>query len=586
MRMTGSMRKAGRRTAGTIRPVEPTKIILYDYERFSGLAGPVTEPEPGLPYRVAYRSMLAAEPHRVRAVLLMAAAIVVEFTMMTWLLLPSHWTVRLDPYGMLPWYVPAADRAMLVMIALIEIFRLVSVVSNVHAMLAARDPVPVPPEPGTRVAFITTCVPGKEPLEMVRETLSAALRVRHDGVLHVWLLDEGDDPEIREMCEWMGVRHFSRRGVPHWNRPKGSFRAKTKHGNYNSWLDAHGDDYDFFVSVDTDHVPLPEFCERMLGYFRDPRVAFVVGPQVYGNYTSAVTKAAESQQFLFHSLIQRAGNRYGAPMFVGTNNAVRIRAIRQIGGLYDSITEDMATGIEFHRSRDPETGERWMSVYTPDVLAVGEGPSSWTDFFSQQLRWSRGTYETLLTQFWKAAFRLSPGRLFNYTLMVTFYPMSALNWLLAGLSATLFMAVGGSGVTVPMDVWLMLYGDAALLQVMLYTWNRRHNVSPHEPEGSSGVAGMVMSALSAPIYVASLIGAALRRPSRFVVTPKGDSASPDRLATFRIHLWWALIFGAGLLLAALWTGHVHLVMTLWAILALVICLGPVATWAWNSRGAR
>lgn len=67
----------------------------------------------------------------------------------------------------------------------------------------------------------------------------------------------------------------------------------------------HGDDYDFFASVDTDHVPLPDFLERMLGYLRDPDVAFVVGPQVYGNYTGLVTKAAESQQFLFHALIQR-----------------------------------------------------------------------------------------------------------------------------------------------------------------------------------------------------------------------------------------------------------------------------------------
>ncbi|MEU4537716.1 cellulose synthase catalytic subunit [Streptosporangium sp. NPDC023825] len=567
-------------------PADAAKIAPYDYERFSRLAGPVTEPEPGVPYRVSYRSLLATEPHRVRAVLLMVAALLVEFTLMVWLLLPEHWTVRPDPYGTIPWYLPVADRIMLVAIALIEVFRLVSVVSNVHAMLAARDPVPVAPEPGTRVAFITTCVPGKEPLEMVRETLAAALKIRHDGVLDVWLLDEGDDPDIHELCDWLGAHHFTRKGVPEWNQPKGAFRAKTKHGNYNSWLDAHGDDYDFFVSVDTDHVPLPEFCERMLGYFRDPRVAFVVGPQVYGNYDAGVTKAAESQQFLFHSLIQRAGNLYGAPMFVGTNNAVRIRALKQIGGLYDSITEDMATGIEFHRSRDPETGQRWMSVYTPDVLAVGEGPSSWTDFFTQQLRWSRGTYETLLTQFWRAAPKLSPGRFFNYTLMVTFYPMSALNWLLAGLSATLFMAVGGSGVTVPMDVWLMLYGDAALLQVMLYTWNRRHNVSPHEPEGSSGVAGMVMSALSAPIYVTSLIGAALRRPSKFVVTPKGDSASPDQVATFRIHLWWAAIFGGGLLLTIFWTGHIHLVMTLWGILALVICLGPLTTWAWNLRALK
>lgn len=77
-------------------------------------------------------------------------------------------------------------------------------------------------------------------------------------------------------------------------------------------------------------------------------------------------------------------------MFVGTSNAVRIKALKQIGGLYDSITEDMATGFEIHRAKNPATGRKWRSVYTPDVLAVGEGPSAWTDFFTQQMRWSRG----------------------------------------------------------------------------------------------------------------------------------------------------------------------------------------------------
>ena len=82
-------------------------------------------------------------------------------------------------------------------------------------------------------------------------------------------------------------------------------------------------------------------------------------------------------------------------MLVGTNNAVRIAALRAIGGLQDSITEDMATSLVLPRRRNPETGSV-ASVYTPDVLAVGEGPTSWTDFFSQQHRWARGTDEILL----------------------------------------------------------------------------------------------------------------------------------------------------------------------------------------------
>ncbi|MET9847483.1 cellulose synthase catalytic subunit [Streptomyces ossamyceticus] len=545
----------------------------YDYDTHSRLAGPLTEPS-GPVHRVRYTKLLAKEPHRIRAVLLMTLAPVLTGVLLVYLVWPTHWVER---EGADSWLV-GLDIAMLTAIGLIELFMVVNVVSIAHATMVARDPIPVVPEPGTRVAFLTTYVPGKEPLSMVRATLEGATRTRHDGHLDVWLLDEGDDDRARALCAELGVRHFTRRGIAEWNLPKGPHKARTKHGNYNAWIAAHGEEYEFFASVDTDHVPLPNFLERMMGYFRDPDVAFVVGPQVYGNYTAPVTKAAESQQFLFHALIQRAGNRYRAPMFVGTNNVVRVAALRQIGGLRDSITEDMATGFELHRHRNPATGAYWRSVYTPDVLAVGEGPASWTDFFSQQMRWSRGTYETLLTQYWKAPFTMPWGRLFSYTLMLVYYPMTAVNWLLGVVSCVLFLCFGASGTQVTASVWLMLYSDAAALQVGLYLWNRRHNVSPHEPEGSGGLAGMAMSALCAPIYLKSLGAALLRLPCRFVVTPKGGDASPDRLLTFRIHLFWAAVLSASLT-ASLLLGHSHVAMRTWAVLATAVSLAPVGVWA-------
>ncbi|MFE4306584.1 glycosyltransferase family 2 protein [Streptomyces sp. NPDC056891] len=552
----------------------------YDYDTYSRLAGPLTEPDPET-YRVRYRSLLSKEPHRVRAVLLMTLAPVLSALLLVYLVWPSHWTVREGGDRRLV----HLDTVMLVSIGLICFFMLVNVTAIAHATMVARDPIPVYAEKGTRVAFLTTYVPGKEPLTMVRGTLEGATRLRHDGLLDVWLLDEGDSTEAKALCAELGVRHFTRAGVPEWNRGKGVHKARTKHGNYNAWLAMHGDAYDYFASVDTDHVPLPDLLERMLGYFRDPDIAFVVGPQVYGNYTGIVTKAAESQQFLFHALIQRAGNRYHAPMFVGTNNVVRISALKQIGGLYDSVTEDMATGFELHRRKNPRTGHYWRSVYTPDVLAVGEGPASWTDFFAQQLRWSRGTYETIVKQYWKAPFRTPPGRFLNYTLMLAYYPMTAVNWLLGILSGVLYLWFGASGTQVSTSVWLMIYSDAVALQIGLYLWNRRHNVSPHEPEGSGGLAGMAMSAFSAPIYLKSLGSAVLRTRGRFVVTPKGGETSPDRIMTFRIHLFWAAVLIASLA-ASVHFGHTHAAMRTWAFLALVIALAPIGLWTFTALRRR
>lgn len=576
---TTQLRVPSQTRTGAFRRIKKT-LPKYDYEHYSRLAGPLTQPDPNKPYRVEYRSLISQEPHRIRVALMLAAAPVLSLVLLFWLLQPEHWTERDYPAFD---FLPALDIVMLVSIGLIEFFRCMNVLSNAHATLVARDPVPVVPETGTRVAFLTSFVPGKEPLEMVTKTLEAAVKLRHRGLMHVWLLDEGDDPEVKEVCARLGVHHFSRKGIAKWNQAKGPHRAKTKHGNYNAWLDAHGDDYDFFASVDTDHVPLPNYLERMLGFFRDPDVGFVIGPQVYGNYDNFVTKAAESQQFLFHALIQRAGNKYGAPMFVGTSNAVRIKALKQIGGLYDSITEDMATGFEIHRHKNPATGKKWRSVYTPDVLAVGEGPSAWTDFFTQQMRWSRGTYETILKQYWKGWYSLPPSKLFNYTMMIIFYPMSALNWILAALSCALFLGLGASGVNIDPTIWLMLYGNASALQIGLYVWNRRHNVSPHEPEGSGGVAGMVMSALSAPLYAKALIDSALRKKSKFVVTPKGDSASPDRwFGTFRYHWYFIAIFGASIAAGFVY-GHAHPAMIIWATFAMLITATPIFAWRYMLR---
>ncbi|MFC5722895.1 glycosyltransferase [Streptomyces gamaensis] len=510
----------------------------------------------------------------------------VSSALLAWLFWPEHWVVR---GGWVGW----VDGAVLVCVGLVEVFRLVGVVSVAHASWAACDPVPVAAAPGGRVALCTSFVPGKEPLSMVEATLRGAVGVGYEGgVVDVWLLDEGDDAEARALCARLGVRHFSRKGVARWNCGSGRFRARTKHGNYNAWLDEHGDDYDFVACVDTDHVPLPCFLERMLGYFQDPDVAFVVGPQVYGNAVGGVARGAESQQFVFHALVQRAGNRYGVPMLVGTSNCVRVGVLRQVGGLYDSITEDLATGLEIHRRRNPLTGRRWRAVYTPDVLAVGEGPSSWTDFFSQQLRWSRGTFETLFGQFFRVVWSLSPGRLWNYLLLMSFYPMAALTWVLGGVACVCFLVLGGAGLAVPWQVWLMWYGDAVVLQVALYVVNRRHNVSPHERLGSWGVVGMVMSALAGPLYARALGQALLRRRPGFVVTPKGDSASPDGVRTFRCHLGWCLLF-AGCLAASWVWGRGVAVMRVWGTVALVTALVPVTVWGmgrmrewWRTSGAR
>jgi cellulose synthase/poly-beta-1,6-N-acetylglucosamine synthase-like glycosyltransferase len=567
---------------GTLAPVDDTLAASpFDYERFTQLAGPLTEPDADEPYRVQYRGIHHSRSERMTVKLVALLLAVVDVRFIYWLVVQSH-----HPHlGVWLWtwtgHAAATDAYILLLVGMafgsiiMQLFLLMNVLTVSRACLVARDPLPVEPDTTLRVAFLTTIVPGKEPIEMVTRTLTAAKEIVYGGLFDVWLLDEGDSPEVRQLCDRLGVQHFTRKGRGYLDLPTGIFASKTKHGNHNRWLWEHGGEYDIVMVIDPDHVPLPIMAERLLGYFRDPDVAFVVGPQFYGNQGHRITRWAESAQYLFHSVIQRAGNRRGCAMLVGTNAAIRTSAIRQ--GYAASITEDMATSLRIHASKNQATGRAWRSVYTPDLVAVGEGPSSWTEFFGQQTRWSAGTFDALMRQVWRVGFKLRPGAMLHYFLMLTYYPSIAIGWIIGIAISACYLGFGISSLRTDGGWWLTYYVDIAAMQFLLYRFMRRHNVSPHEPTGSSGLSGMVVSALTAPVYARSLIKVLLRRKLSFNVTAKGAAASPDRLWTFRYSLMWSVV-PLTLIAIAIIRDRPYPMMLAWTAIILAVCLTPVGIW--------
>jgi cellulose synthase/poly-beta-1,6-N-acetylglucosamine synthase-like glycosyltransferase len=540
------------------------------YKEASRLAGNFM-PLKGKQYRVSFKRLANKRDAR-RTLLLATANVGVEVGFLTWLLISL-----LKPIWDASATIGAAFIALLICIFVIESFRLISIIAFSMSALWSRNPVPVRPKRGDRVAFTTTIVPAKEPFEMVRKTLEAMKQVQYNGTYDVWLLDEGNSPAIKKACREMGVRHFSRKGKAAWNTESGRFRARTKHGNHNAWLAAHGAKYDYVLSVDSDHIPHPSFAKRMLGYFRDPDVAYVVGPQVYGNTETVIARGAESQSYVFQATIQRAANAYGAAMFVGTNHAYRVTTMMQIDGFQDSITEDLLTGMKIHSTRNPDTGKFWKSVYTPDVLAIGEGPSSWTDFFSQQLRWARGANETLLKHFVPMFIRLPWGARLHYGLIIWCYPAAAITWTVGIAVSMLYLFLGTTGVGLQDKTWLALYADVLAAQVILYAWLRRYNVSPHEEKKSFGISGILFSIFAAPVYAVALFSTLTRRKSGFVVTAKGDTTSPDHWLTFKYHIFWATLVG-GFLGYTILIGNTHPNVKIWCVIALTSCLAPLIMW--------
>jgi hypothetical protein len=196
--------------------------------------------------RVRYRRVLTVRQHLVMLGL-GVSQMALAGALTVYLLLPGH-LPRLVSGDYLRDAITVAGFTVMIMLQVIVGLRTWVLT---YFAARARDPLPMAHPAGLRVAVLTTIVPGKEPVELVMTTLRAMKRVRHDGPLDVWLLDEGDDEAVRGRCEQVGVRHFSRKGHPEWNQPSGPFRAKTKHGNHNAWRAAHEGDYEVPRSLRT-----------------------------------------------------------------------------------------------------------------------------------------------------------------------------------------------------------------------------------------------------------------------------------------------------------------------------------------------
>ena len=170
-------------------------------------------------------------------------------------------------------------------------------------------------------------------------------------------------------------------------------------------------------------------------------------------------------------------------------------------------------------------------------------------------------------------------------MLLAYYPSAAISWVLGALNLLSFLLVGVGGLAVTAELWLMLYVNSAVLHIGVYFWNRKHNVSPHEQEGSSGRrrhghVGDVGAGLRAGAEAgAAAAGARLRRH------PQGRGLRRPRSASSG-GTWAGALLLVGALIASIPLGHMHVAIHAWAVFSALMCLLPVALWMGSTVAAR
>ena len=429
-----------------------------------------------------------------------------------------------------------------------------------------KRPLPMTPSDGYRVAFITTFVPQSESTSLLHQILPAMVAVEypHD----TWLLDEGGSAEVQAICDDYGVRYFTRSGVAKYNTESGQFASRTKGGNHNAWYDSHAGGYDIVAQMDTDFIPSPTFLSKTLGYFNDPEVAFVGTPQIYGNtLQSGIARGAAQQQYGFYGPIMQGMSGADTALMIGANHVVRVAALADIGFYAGHLTEDLLTGMTLHT-------RHWKSVYVPEALAVGEGPTSWEGYFSQQMRWAFGCIDILFRHSAKIFVRMGPRRLLRYLVLQQYY----FNGLALGVGVTLltiYFVFGDPPSEMGLLPIFMFYVPLLCWQGFTACWLRHYNIDPVNERGIM-LHGAAVAIAVIPIYLLALVGVVRGKRLSFKVTSKGQDC-PQQEASIRLfvpHILLGTVTAIGVVVG-ISLHHTSVVLLFWGCANTFVMYGIV-----------
>lgn len=223
--------------------------------------------------------------------------------------------------------------------------------------------------------FIPCC---GENINVIRNTIHHATQISWPNEkLHVYVLDDGKDENVKIAASLYGATYLTRKNLE--LRKAGNLRAAF--GRTSS---------PFILILDCDFAARRDILLHTIPYLlADSKTAIVQTPQYFCTKSSEgwLQKGAAYVQELFYRLVQQSRQYMGkgAAICVGSCAVYRRQALKPFGGTYPiNFSEDVHTGYQL-------IDHGWKIKYLPINLAKGLCPASIRQFFTQQLRWCRGS---------------------------------------------------------------------------------------------------------------------------------------------------------------------------------------------------
>lgn len=350
--------------------------------------------------------------------------------------------------------------------------------------------------PELTVAVFVTSAPG-EPLSMFERTLAACARLRHPHT--TYLLDDTRDPRFGELAAQHGAVWLELLDVP-----------GAKAGKINRALAVT--DEAFVLVLDPDHIPFPEFLDRVLGHFADERVGFVQVSQAYYNQHRSFTAVGAAQQtYAFYGPGQMGLYGHGASVAIGANCTFRRTALDSIGGHGIGLAEDLVTSIRLHAGG-------WRSVYVPEIVSRGLVPEDLGSFQRQQRKWARGVFEVAFAELPRLFGRLTWRQRLSYLTIATYY-LNGLTTLFFLVLPYVYLWTGAQPAAMAFDAFLAYVLPVGVAAITMYLLVQRWFCDPSSERGLH-FAGLILKASCWHVFLTGTMLAILRADLSYVPTAK------------------------------------------------------------------
>lgn len=366
---------------------------------------------------------------------------------------------------------------------------------------------PPKPERLTRRPAVAFVVPVyNEPYDIVDRTLTACREVRWPRTV-LYLLDDSKGDKERADMERLARKHHAILV----RRPN---NVGYKAGNINNGV-AKAIKEEFFVILDSDQAPLPDFLEKTMDHFTDEDVFFVQTPQYYINDDTPLRRAAKIGTNIFYQSQCIAKAKDGAMPFCGTNVVVRTEMFKELKGFsYYTSTEDIELGLRAN-------ARGWHGVYVPEVLVHGYAPPDWRAYCSQQYRWANGNL-AILRESWP---KLLWG---EHSLLYQWHTFFTVGWWFIGLTTMMYIIIPLISLAFSLPthhMWLsnwmlfLLYANVVTGVMMIYV-ALKSRVEDEDPTLFDAFLQYSLIVNSFLLYSKAAVNAMLRRYIGFVRTDK------------------------------------------------------------------